>query len=104
MTMKSISLISFTQLGIYLRRIKSRCISGLAQTDVSNRRKTVWPVFARYKKPAVQYESPSVYALAILFFINQNEDKTVIKALYDRMNDFEILIRPRRIMGIYERK
>lgn len=52
-------------------------------------------LYGRYsldtKKPAVQYESPSVYALAILFFINQNEDKTVIKALYDRMNDFEIL-------------
>ncbi|QHZ45020.1 hypothetical protein [Bacillus sp. NSP9.1] len=52
-------------------------------------------LYGRYwadtKKPAVQYESPSVYALTILFFINQDEDKAVVKALYEKMIEFEIL-------------
>ncbi|MEC1634922.1 lipoprotein YdaJ [Bacillus mojavensis] len=52
-------------------------------------------LYGRYsadtKEPAVQYESPSVYALAALFLTKQHEDSSVIKAIYDRMNDFEIL-------------
>ncbi|AZV48940.1 lipoprotein YdaJ [Bacillus halotolerans] len=52
-------------------------------------------LYGRYvadtKEPAVQYESPSVYALAVLFLTKQHEDSSVIKAIYDRMNDFEIL-------------
>ncbi|MEC1900083.1 lipoprotein YdaJ [Bacillus atrophaeus] len=45
---------------------------------------------AETKKPAVQYESPSVYALAILFLAEQKEDTAVIKALYEKMTGFEI--------------
>lgn len=51
-------------------------------------------LYGRYsadtKEPAVQYESPSVYALAVLFLTKQHENSSVIKAIYDRMNDFEI--------------
>lgn len=92
MTMKSISLISFTRLWHLPPKDQKAAVLAdwLKQTF-----QTGGKLYGRYsldtKKPAVQYESPSVYALAILFFINQNEDKTVIKALYDRMNDFEIL-------------
>ncbi|UOY87331.1 lipoprotein YdaJ [Bacillus glycinifermentans] len=62
-------------------------------------------LYGRYladtKKPAVQYESPSVYALAILFLTKQNEDSTVIKAIYERMNDFEILDPTKAYYGGY---
>ncbi|MDO3661726.1 glycosyl hydrolase family 8 [Bacillus sp. C28GYM-DRY-1] len=52
-------------------------------------------LYGRYsadtKEPAVQYESPSVYALAVLFLTKQHGDSSVIKHIYDKMNDFEIL-------------
>nr|WP_276562608.1 lipoprotein YdaJ [Bacillus sonorensis] len=47
--------------------------------------------WANTKKPAVQYESPSVYALAILFLMKQHEDRSVVKAIYEKMTSFEIL-------------
>lgn len=62
-------------------------------------------LYGRYladtKKPAVQYESPSVYALAIMFLTKQNADSTVIKAIYERMNDFEILDPTKTYYGGY---
>lgn len=51
-------------------------------------------LYGRYiadtKEPAVQYESPSVYALAVLFS-RTKADPAVIKPLYKRMTSFETL-------------
>ncbi|MFB4185345.1 MULTISPECIES: lipoprotein YdaJ [Bacillus amyloliquefaciens group] len=57
--------------------------------------KTRGQLYGRYsadtKEPAVQYESPSVYALAVLFLAEQKADPAVIKPLYERMTSFETL-------------
>ncbi|MCP6683288.1 lipoprotein YdaJ [Bacillus nakamurai] len=46
---------------------------------------------AETKEPSVPYESPSVYALAVLFLLEQKEDPAVIKSFYERMTSFETL-------------
>ncbi|KAA6447289.1 lipoprotein YdaJ [Bacillus swezeyi] len=70
---------------------KAAVLAGWIKQEFQANGKLYGRYWADTKKPAVQYESPSVYALAILFLMNQAEDKTVIKTLYEKMIDFEIL-------------
>jgi hypothetical protein len=62
---------------------------------IINEFKSRGQLYGRYsadtKEPAVQYESPSVYALAVLFLTEQKADPAVIKPLYERMTSFETL-------------
>lgn len=50
-------------------------------------------LYGRYKlstlQPAVTYESPSVYALVILYALKQNESEFA-KEVYDRMKELQI--------------